>query len=74
MKKSVQLLWLIIFIPFFVFAQPSPKEHFGFNIGDDYQLATFTQTLEYFNRLTASDRVKLISIGTTEEEIGRAHV
>ncbi|MBD2703475.1 peptidase [Spirosoma sp. BT702] len=52
------------------FAQtiPSPKEHFGFNIGDDYQLATYTQTEAYFRKVAAaSDRVKLVDIGLTEE-------
>jgi zinc carboxypeptidase len=46
---------------------PSPKEHFGFNIGDNYKLATYTQTEAYFKKLAASDRVKLIEIGNTEE-------
>ncbi|WP_020602126.1 M14 family metallopeptidase [Spirosoma spitsbergense] len=47
---------------------PSPKEHFGFSIGDDYQLATYTQTEAYFKKLAAaSDRVKLVDIGLTEE-------
>lgn len=46
---------------------PSPKEHFGFNIGDDYQLATYTQTEAYFKKLAASDRAKLVDIGMTEE-------
>lgn len=46
---------------------PSPKEHFGFNIGDDYQLANYTQTVAYFKKLAASDRVKLVDIGKTEE-------
>jgi hypothetical protein len=47
---------------------PSPKQHFGFNIGDDYQLATYTQTAAYFQKLAAtSDRVKLVDIGLTEE-------
>ncbi len=52
-----------------VFAQiPAPKEHFGFAIGDDYQLATYTQTEAYFKKLAAtSDRVKLVDIGKTEE-------
>jgi hypothetical protein len=52
-----------------VWAQiPSPKQHFGFNIGDDYQLATYTQTEAYFKKLAAtSDRVKLVDIGPTEE-------
>ncbi|WP_266366880.1 M14 family metallopeptidase [Tellurirhabdus rosea] len=46
---------------------PSPKEHFGFNIGDDYQLATFTQTEAYFKKLATSDRTKWVDIGPTEE-------
>jgi hypothetical protein len=46
---------------------PSPKQHFGFNIGDDYQLATYTQTEAYFKKLATSDRVKLVDIGLTEE-------
>src|SRR5690606_16023243 len=42
---------------------PTPKEHFGFNIGDDYQLATFTQTEAYFKKLDqSSDRAKLVEI------------
>src|SRR6266702_856795 len=47
---------------------PSPKEHFGFSIGDNYQLATFTQTEAYFKKLAASsDRARLLEIGKTEE-------
>ncbi len=46
---------------------PSPREHFGFNIGDDYQLANYTQTEAYFKKLAASDRSKLVDIGMTEE-------
>jgi hypothetical protein len=52
------------------FAQtiPSPKEHFGFNIGDDYQLANYTQTEAYFKKIaTASNRTRLVDIGVTEE-------
>ncbi|MDO8545074.1 MAG: M14 family metallopeptidase [Opitutaceae bacterium] len=46
----------------------SPKEHFGFNIGDDYHLATYTQTEAYFKKLAAeSDRVQLVDMGRTEE-------
>ena len=47
---------------------PSPKDHFGFNIGDDYQLANYTQTEAYFKKLAeTSKRVKLVDIGKTEE-------
>lgn len=47
---------------------PTPKEHFGFNIGDNYLLANYSQTEAYFKKLdAASDKAKLISIGKTEE-------
>src|SRR5882757_2082395 len=47
---------------------PTPREHFGFSIGDNYQLANFTQTEAYFKKLAAaSDRARLIEIGQTEE-------
>src|SRR5882757_11317782 len=47
---------------------PTPREHFGFSIGDNYQLANFTQTEAYFKKLAAaSDRARLIEIGKTEE-------
>ena len=46
---------------------PTPKEHYGFNIGDDYQLATYAQSEGYFKKLAASDRTKLVDIGLTEE-------
>lgn len=46
---------------------PTPKSHFGFEIGDDYMLANFTQTAAYFEKVAnASDRVRLTSIGKTE--------
>lgn len=47
---------------------PTPKEHFGFNIGDNYQLATYSQTEAYFKKLAStSDRTKLVEMGKTEE-------
>jgi len=47
---------------------PSPKQHFGFNIGDDYKLANYTQTETYFKKVAASsNRAKLVDIGLTEE-------
>ena len=67
---------IVFFIFFcFLFAKSSfaqniltPKEHFGFSIGDNYQLANYTQTEAYFRKLAAaSDRVKLVEIGKTEE-------
>ncbi|MDG1277297.1 MAG: M14 family metallopeptidase [Algoriphagus sp.] len=46
---------------------PTPKSHFGFDIGDDYMLANFSQSEAYFKKVAdASDRVRLSSIGKTE--------
>jgi len=54
-------------------AQPAPKvttpkEALGFNIGDDYQVANYTQLESYWKKLaTESDRMKLVDIGPTGE-------
>jgi hypothetical protein len=51
-----------------VAAAPSPKSHFGFDIGDDYMLATYTQTEAYFRKVAAgSDRFRLVELGKTSE-------
>lgn len=62
-------IFIIALNPFELQAQtvPVPKDHFGFNIGDDYTLATYTQTEAYFKKLAVSERVKLVDIGLTEE-------
>lgn len=70
--RKANLLFLLLFnlTSFFAVSQqiPNPKEHFGFNIGDNYMLANYSQTEAYFKKLdAASDRAKLMSIGKTEE-------
>ncbi len=46
----------------------TPKEALGFEIGDDYMLANYTQLAAWWKKLAAeSDRVKLVDIGLTEE-------
>src|SRR5258706_369805 len=46
----------------------TPKEALGFNIGDDYRLATYTQLESYWKKLaTESDRIKLVDTGLTAE-------
>lgn len=46
----------------------SPKEQFGFNIGDDYMLASYSQLLAYWEKLDReSERLSLERIGTTAE-------
>ena len=46
----------------------SPKQFLGFNIGDDYQVASYSQLEAYWKKLaTQSDRMKLVDIGKTAE-------
>ena len=46
----------------------SPAEEFGAAVGDDYFLATFGQFERYWRKVDAqSDRVRVVSIGETEE-------
>jgi hypothetical protein len=46
----------------------SPKEQFGYNIGDDYFLATYDQFMAYWQKLDAeSDRMVVQEIGKTAE-------
>ncbi len=46
----------------------NPKAAFGFDLGDDYQLANFTQLSAYWRRLDQeSDRVSVVQYGTSSE-------
>ncbi len=46
----------------------TPKEQFGFNLGDDYQLTNYTQLVDYWRKLEReSDRLKLFPMGPTAE-------
>lgn len=46
----------------------TPKQFFGFDICDDYQLANYQQLTAYWQKLAKeSGRIKLVSIGKTEE-------
>jgi hypothetical protein len=46
----------------------TPKEALGFNLGDDYQMASYTQLEAYWKQLASqSDRLKLVDIGPTAE-------
>jgi drug/metabolite transporter (DMT)-like permease len=46
----------------------TPKEALGFNIGDDYQIANYTQLEAYWKKLASeSDRMRLADIGPTAE-------
>src|SRR5581483_1179856 len=73
--NRTRTLWLVLLLSSFVSAAglaqskvTSPKEHFGFNIGDDYQLANYTRLEAYFKKLAQeSDRMKLLEIGKSAE-------
>src|SRR6195952_2936665 len=46
----------------------TPKESIGFNMGDDYMMANYTQATAYIKKLaTESDRMKLVDLGPTVE-------
>lgn len=50
----------------------SPKDHFGFSIGDDYRLATYTQFVDYWRKLDGeSDRMVVQEVGKTAEGRGQ---
>jgi hypothetical protein len=54
-------------------AVTTPKQFFGFNIGDDYNLATYDQFTQYWQKIDKeSARMQVIEIGKTEE--GRPHL
>ena len=51
----------------------TPKEQFGFALGDDYQIASYTKIADYWRKLDAeSDRMVVQEIGKTAE--GRPHL
>src|SRR5437868_3078736 len=69
MRQISCVLSMLLLTAFISSAQvPTPKDHFGFNIGDNYMLATYTQTEAYVKKVAAaSDRAKYVDIGKTEE-------
>jgi hypothetical protein len=71
-KRLISLFLLIALLAIPVLAQrkiTTPKEHFGFNPGDDYYLANYTQFIAYLKKITLeSNRVSLAGIGITAEK------
>jgi hypothetical protein len=46
----------------------TPQEALGFNVGDDYQVANYTQLTAWWKKLaTESDRMKMVDMGPTAE-------
>ncbi len=47
---------------------PTPESVLGFRPGDDFKLATYGESIGYFRALAAaSDRIRLVDVGTTSE-------
>jgi hypothetical protein len=78
MRSAVSRPVLLLFLCLFILsgaasaqrgvAVTTPKQYFGFNIGDDYQLATYDQFVSYWQKLDReSDRMKVVEIGKTAE-------
>jgi hypothetical protein len=71
--RRILALFILLFVVFQSSVYPqnkitSPKEELGFNIGDDYYLANYTQLSTYWKKLAEeSDRMTLERIGTTAE-------
>jgi len=69
-------LLLAVALPLFTQLAPAqsapkvttPKDALGFNLGDDYMVANYTQLEAYWKKLASeSDRMKLVDMGPTEE-------
>src|ERR1700727_1622714 len=58
---------LLVSTAIFVSAQiPTPESVLGHNPGDDFYLATYDESLAYFQKLAAStDKLKLVRVGKT---------
>ena len=70
LEYMLKLLLILLFVPTLQ-AQgkiTTPKEQFGFNIGDDYVLVNYTQYEAYLKKLgQESDRLTVLPIGKSSE-------
>src|SRR5215472_16363759 len=73
MTRSIRSWLLLVFLLWLAALQAqskltTPKEQFGFNIGDDYVLVNYTQYVEYLKKLDReSDRLTVEEIGKSSE-------
>src|SRR5579862_5721915 len=61
---------ILALLPALILASPitTPKQQFGFNVGDDYFLANYKQITDYWDKLgKESDRIKIVPMGKSEE-------
>jgi hypothetical protein len=70
LRRNLISILLLVQVSLIGLAQTvtTPKEEFGFNLGDDFQLANYQQLTGYWRRLAAeSDRMVVREIGLTAE-------
>ena len=65
----MRLLSALLFSTAFLFAQvPTPESVLGHKPGDDFYLASYDESLGYFQKLAAStDKLKLVQVGKTTQ-------
>src|SRR5215510_3898582 len=73
MTRSIRSWLLLVFLLWLAALQAqsritTPKEQFGFNIGDDYALVNYTQYVDYLKKLDReSERLTVEDIGKSSE-------
>jgi hypothetical protein len=73
MTRSIRSWLLLVFLLWLATLQAqtkltTPKEQFGFNIGDDYELVNYTQYVDYLKKLgRESERLTVEEIGRSSE-------
>ena len=69
--RGVRMGVVFLSVPVFGWAQsavPTPESVLGFQVGADFKLATYDESLDYFRQLdAASDRMQLVEVGHTSE-------
>src|SRR5271170_3667665 len=64
MKRTIAILALAA--PFLSAQVPTPESVLGHKPGDDFYLANYNESRDYFRKLAAtSDRIKIINVGKT---------
>ena len=70
-SKALSVGLVLLSVPVSAWAQtavPTPESVLGFQVGADFKLATYDQSLGYFRQLdAASDRMQLVEVGRTSE-------
>jgi hypothetical protein len=65
---AIFILAVVVSVAAAAAAPTSPKQQFGFAVGDDYQLINYTKLVAYWKKLDQeSDRLSLVDIGRSAE-------